>query len=313
MRWLPRILSTGSILLALFGLWSMWSFSRIQAQQTAVPPEAPPVAPPDKPFPLAVAATGLLEALSENVSVGVPVQSLVQEVFVRVNDPVKQGTPLFRLDDRELLSSRVAALAEAEVVRAQSAVQEATVEKLAAQLRRYEAAGSPAVSLEELDLRRNDLNVARAQARAALAQIGAAEAEIKRLDLLIQRLTVLSPRHGVVLQVNIRVGEVAASSPVLVGETGTLQVRADVDEQNATRVRAGQRAVAYLKGDRSVAIPLEFERIEPYVIPKISLTGASTERVDTRVLQVIFSLKKPEDPPLYVGQQVDVFIETPAP
>jgi HlyD family secretion protein len=58
---------------------------------------------------------------------------------------------------------------------------------------------------------------------------------------------------------------------------------------------------------------LEFVHIEPYVIPKVSLTGASTERVDTRVLQVIFSMNRPDEPPLYVGQQVDVFIEATAP
>jgi len=60
-----------------------------------------------------------------------------------------------------------------------------------------------------------------------------------------------------------------------------------------------------------VTFPLEFVRVEPYVIPKMSLTGASTERVDTRVLQVIFSMKKPTSPPVYVGQQVDVFIDAP--
>ena len=51
--------------------------------------------------------------------------------------------------------------------------------------------------------------------------------------------------------------------------------------------------------------------MEPYVIPKVSLTGASTERIDTRVLQVIYSLTRPASPPLYVGQQVNVFIEAP--
>ena len=52
------------------------------------------------------------------------------------------------------------------------------------------------------------------------------------------------------------------------------------------------------------------------MVPKKSLTGDSTERVDTRVLQVIFNLKKPDGKMLYVGQQVDVYIETtlvPAP
>ncbi|MGL5020345.1 MAG: efflux RND transporter periplasmic adaptor subunit, partial [Luteolibacter sp.] len=70
-------------------------------------------------------------------------------------------------------------------------------------------------------------------------------------------------------------------------------------------------AYGYLKGDPTITFPLEFIRIEPYVIPKVSLTGSSTERVDTRVLQVIYALDRPLDVPLYVGQQVDVFIEAP--
>ena len=48
-------------------------------------------------------------------------------------------------------------------------------------------------------------------------------------------------------------------------------------------------------------------RVEPYVIPKKSLTGDNTERVDTRVLQVIYAID-PRGTPLYVGQQVDVFL-----
>ena len=115
--------------------------------------------------------------------------------------------------------------------------------------------------------------------------------------------------------VKIRAGEYAATSPktpaMILGETGKLQIRADIDEQNATRIREGQKAYGYLKGDPTITFPLDFIRVEPYVIPKVSLTGSSTERVDTRVLQVIYSLTRPTDPPLYVGQQVDVFIEAP--
>ena len=150
---------------------------------------------------------------------------------------------------------------------------------------------------------------------AAKAQLAASETSLKRIDLLIKRLTVLAPRDGTIIQVNIRAGEYAATSPkspaMILGETDRLQVRADIDEQNATRIRAGQKAYGYLKGDPDVTFPLEFIRVEPYVIPKVSLTGSSTERVDTRVLQVIYSLTRPTDPPLYVGQQVDVFIEAP--
>jgi hypothetical protein len=45
-----------------------------------------------------------------------------------------------------------------------------------------------------------------------------------------------------------------------------------------------------------------------FIVPKRSLTGANTERVDTCVLQVIYEIVKNE-PPLWVGQQVDVLLE----
>ena len=67
-------------------------------------------------------------------------------------------------------------------------------------------------------------------------------------------------------------------------------------------------AWATLKGRKEPRFPLEFVRIEPYVVPKRSLTGESTERVDTRVLQVLYSFE-PAALNAYVGQQMDVFIE----
>jgi hypothetical protein len=54
--------------------------------------------------------------------------------------------------------------------------------------------------------------------------------------------------------------------------------------------------------------PLHFVCFEPYVVPKVSLTGDSTERVDTRVLQIIYSFDR-GNLPIYVGQQMDVYID----
>ena len=51
--------------------------------------------------------------------------------------------------------------------------------------------------------------------------------------------------------------------------------------------------------------------VEPYVVPKRNLTGDSLERVDTRVLQLIYEFDRPKFP-VFVGQQVDVFIQRPA-
>ena len=85
-------------------------------------------------------------------------------------------------------------------------------------------------------------------------------------------------------------------------------MRVDVDEESAPLVRVGAKAKAVVRGFPDAPFDLEFVRIEPYLRPKKSLTGATSERVDTRVLQVIFRAGK-ATLPIYVGQQVDVFME----
>jgi HlyD family secretion protein len=87
-----------------------------------------------------------------------------------------------------------------------------------------------------------------------------------------------------------------------------LHIRVDVDEHEAWRVRPQAKANAAVRGNAELTTALTFVRFEPFVVPKRSLTGDSTERVDTRVLQVIYRIDD-ESLPLYVGQQMDVFID----
>ena len=94
----------------------------------------------------------------------------------------------------------------------------------------------------------------------------------------------------------------------MLGRQGKLQVRVEIDENDAWRVRPGKSGRAYLRGNAALSSPLNFVRIEPYVVPKSSLTGSSNERVDTRVLQVVMEVEA-EDLPLYAGQILDVFID----
>jgi hypothetical protein len=85
-------------------------------------------------------------------------------------------------------------------------------------------------------------------------------------------------------------------------------IRHIIDENDLYRFREGASAWANVKGRQNPKFPLTFVRIEPYVIPKKSLTGDNTERVDTRALQVLYAL--PDQPPanVYVGQQMEVFL-----
>lgn len=148
-------------------------------------------------------------------------------------------------------------------------------------------------------------------AKAALTR---AEAEVAKIEVELDRLIVRSLVTGRVLQVNVRPGEFVgtpANEPlVILGNTEKLHVRVDIDEYDIPRFHAGLPAVAVPRGNLQEKYPLEFVRVEPFVVPKKSLTGDTTERVDTRVLQVIYEFDPAGRPPLFVGQQVEVFIDT---
>ncbi|MFN0067109.1 MAG: HlyD family efflux transporter periplasmic adaptor subunit [Limisphaerales bacterium] len=292
-------------------------------------PTPPPVAPPASPFPARVAAVGLVEPSSESISLSAHLPGVVAAVFVGVGDAVTNGQPLVKLDTRALESAL-------EVRRAELAAAEAAVDAAEARATRARAeladrerlrgfaeplADSDAISVEELAIRRGASEIAGAALEAARAEIATAQAAVEvaraaigslRTDL--DRSVVHAPLAGQVLQVRIRPGEWAAAgaaTPWLVlGRTDPLHVRVDIDEHEAWRVRPALRAVAQVRGNAALTASLEFVRFEPLVIPKQSLTGATTERVDTRVLQAVYRVGRTEAP-LYVGQQMEVFIEAP--
>lgn len=193
-----------------------------------------------------------------------------------------------------------------------------------------------AVSIEDINKRRFAVAIAearlvRAQADLALLNAGSwkpdievakaglarSQAELQAAQVEVERLTVRASVAGEVLQVNIRPGEFAQTGvllqPLLIlGGVDRLHVRVDIDENDAWRFNPEAPAVAYLRGHTEYKTDLTFEYVERYVIPKRSLTGESTERVDTRVLQVVYSFPK-EKLSVYAGQQVDVYIEDRTP
>ncbi len=261
----------------------------------------PIVLPAQKPQSNSIAASGIIEAVGENVAVGSPSDGIVHAVFADVWNPVKKGDRLFKLDTRELDADLKIHLAKEKVALAEHK----KVQDQLARLRSIKDAR--AISQEELQSKENDEMVARATWHQA-------QMEREKIEAMIERLIIRSPIDGVVIQKNIKAGEYILCAhtdtpPFVVGDLSAYQVRVDVDEHNASRIAPMASGVAHPKNRPEFAIPLHFVRIEPYVIPKKSLTGSSKEKVDTRVLQLIYTFTPPQDLSLYIGQQVDVFIE----
>ena len=268
------------------------------------PRTAPPVsAAPQSPFPAFVAGSGIVEASTENISIGTHVAGIVAKIYVQVGSAVKTGDPLFMIDDR-------ATLADIETRRAAAHVTETQLAEANYDLALVEPLVAKGVVTTD------DLKKQRFATKTTEAQLLQVRAELKSAETDLERLTVRAPVDGEVLQLKVHPGEfapvaaTAAGEPplILLGGVTPLHVRVDVDENDAWRVRAGAKAVGYLRGNLKITTPLSFVRFEPYVVPKKSLTGDSTERVDTRVLQAIFSFTRGELP-IFVGQQMDVFID----
>jgi multidrug resistance efflux pump len=343
--------------LAALGMLCFALFHVVRAQQTP-PTLEPPVSPARSPFGTGVAGAGLVEAQTENIAVGTNLPGIVTKVFARVGQKVKQGHPLFVVDDRalkaeSLVKQQALESARAQLEKFQQMPRQEEVPPLEAKVREMRACLADCehqlrrarqlfpgggiseeermrrematqVARERLSKAEHDLSLMKAGAwkpdlRIAQAGVGLAQAQLKQVQTDLERLTVRALVDGEVLQVNVRPGEYVATQAgqalVVLGNVSRLHVRVDVDEHDIPRLpgqldRAPARAM--LRGQPSQQFSLRYVRVEPYVIPKKSLTGDNTERVDTRVLQVIYTLE-PGERRVYVGQQLDVYIDTTAP
>ncbi len=210
-------------------------------------------------------------------------------------------------------------------------------------LRKSSALDPKSVSKDQLDtaentVKANQANLGVARRQYELTKAGAWIYDIQNQQHLYEALsktyasgaallakyTIRAPVNGVVLAINAAVGSFVSpqgiydtytqgSDPVIVmsySQQPYLEVRCYIDEILIHRMSPPSKmnAQMLIRGTTD-RIPLEFERIQPYVSPKIELSDQRTERVDVRVLPVLFRFKPPQDMNIYPGQLVDVYVE----
>jgi len=231
-----------------------------------------------------------------------------------------------------------------DVVKAQLALARANLksaqDQLDKQRKSYEL-NPKSVSKDALDNATNVANVARAnldvvRRQYELAKAGAWTYDIRNQEnqynallksymassAVLSKYTIAAPVDGVILSIKTAVGSYVSPqgaydtytqgfNPVLVmsGAQTYLEVRCFVDEILVHRLPEASKmnAQMFIRGT-SISVPLEYVRVQPYVSPKIELSALRTERVDVRVLPVIFRFQKPKNLNVYPGQLVDVYI-----
>ncbi|AOZ04193.1 glycosyl hydrolase family 18 (plasmid) [Cupriavidus sp. USMAHM13] len=192
------------------------------------------------------------------------------------------------------------------------------------------AANAVRVAQGNLNVAQRQLELTRAGAwvydiRNQEKQVDALRRQAASAAALLAKYVIRAPMDGVVISINTAPGSYVSSqgtyatytqgnAPVMVmaSTAGTLSVRVYVDEILLQRLPADQsvaklQASMFLRGSET-RIPLEYMRVQPYVTPKIQLSDERAERVDVRVLPMLFRFRTPPGMHIYPGQLVDVYL-----
>src|ERR1039458_6204408 len=265
-------------------------------ERKAQPPVFKPVS---SPYDSAIYANGIIESdqsSGANINIYPEVSGPITQVPVREGQQVSAGTLLFTIDD---------------------SVPKANVELAESNLKAAHDQYDKRRASYDIDPR----SISKDVLDTAEDAVNQAAATLKVANALLQKYSVKAPLDGVVLALNATAGSYVSSQgaydtytelfdPLVVmgAPQDYLAVRCYVDEILVSRLPSHWhiRAQMSIRGT-DIKVPLEFVRVQPYVSPKIELSNQRQEKVDLRVLPVIFRFEK-KDAPVYPGQLVDVYI-----
>jgi HlyD family secretion protein len=265
-------------------------------ERKAQPPLFKPVS---SPYESAIYANGIIESdqsSGANINIYPEVSGPVTKVLVSEGQIVTAGTLLFAIDNSVQNANMELAESNLKMARDQYDKRRAVYD-----------IDPRSISKDVLDNAKDAVSQAAASANVASA--------------MLKKYSVKAQVSGVVLAVNATVGSYVSSQgaynaftqgfdPLVVMSTPQdyLGVRCYIDEILVSRLPAQKQIVAQMSiQGTEIRIPLEFVRVQPYVSPKIELSNQRQERVDLRVLPVIFRFRK-NDAPVYPGQLVSVYI-----
>lgn len=316
-------------LLAVLGVLAGLTAAHFSGQRKH--PLPPAFTPAANPYADGIYANGIIESdqfSGANINLYPEVSAAVTGIPVAEGQQVHSGDPVLLLDDSVQRATTEQLAAQTQVARAQISQAEASLRNAQDQFdkQRHSWQLDPeSVSSDALDNARNAVLIARSAVDVAKTQAMAQEKAWRAAQALLTKYTLRAPRDSKILAINTSIGSYVSSAQgvydtytqgydpaiVLGAEQPYLDVRCYVDEILVNRLPApaSMRARMFVRGT-SLSLPLEFVRIQPYVTPKIQLSDQRTERVDVRVLPVIFRFRTPAHSAIYPGQLVDVYIGT---
>jgi HlyD family secretion protein len=263
------------------------------------------------------------------VEIGSQMAGIVTDVLVEEGQSVKAGTPLIRLDAREVTASviqaeggvaqtkaRIRQLNDLTLPAAKSVLAQAQASLVDAQntfdrtSALFKNGFSPNSALDEAQ---KNLDVAKAQVRSAELQVFTAspggsdyvvaETQVNQASATLEaarsRLTyttISAPRDGILISRTVEKGSVVSTGKALLvlAPNGISQLVIGVDEKNLSLIALGEKAIA-----SADAFPEQkFEASVSYINPSVDITRAS---IEVKLLVA--------DPPAFLRQDMTVSVD----
>lgn len=274
-----------------------------------------PVGVSYNPYKSGIYATGIVESYQANgsdINIFPEVSGRVTQIFVKDGQTIKKDTPILAIDDsvqREIVARDFSQISYAK----------ASLRNVQQQLDKIQKSyqlDPKSISKNTLDNAVNAVVIADENLKVSINQFKSDKA---LLDKYIIRATV----DGMIFRVVAATGSYISPQgsydtytqgfipTVQMGiVTPYLQVRCYLDEILVPRLPLPNKmhATMFIRGLQNRSVPLEYVSTQPFTIPNIELSDQRNERVDVRVLPIIFRFKRPTDINVFPGQLVDIYI-----
>lgn len=270
------------------------------------------------PYKSGIYASGIVESFQpngSNINMFPTVSGRVTAILVQDNANVKKGDLLLTIDP----AGQTGIVEKDKATVKLNEDNLVTVTDQYTKLKKAYDINPKSVSLNDLDNAKNAVITTTQSVVVAKAQL---EADQAQLD----EFTILAPTDGIILRMGPSVGDyvsgfLGAYDPYIQGtipmvqigqKSEFLQVRVYVDEILVPQLPKPENMEAklFIRGMNNVGFDVTYVNMQPYTIPNIQLSDQRQERVDVRVLPILFKFERPKDLNMFPGQLVDVYIKS---
>jgi HlyD family secretion protein len=232
-----------------------------------------------------ISGQGIVEPADREVKVGSRVPGLVERIFIKEGDLVKEGAPLLELNSTAETAAVASAKADLDGAVARLAISSLTAR------RAEELARDGAISRDERDRSVSQANIDRAGVDQAKSRLSESRARLGQL-------TIKAPSVGTILKLSVRAGEYyspeGGASLVTLGDISKVRVRLDIDERFIGSVFVGQPGYVIVEA-YSRKFSGKVVDIAQRMGRKNQRTDDPTERIDTKIREVVMELDDAKD------------------